>query len=436
MGLLSALYTGVSGLQSFGEGLQIIGDNIANTQTIGFKGARAEFSDLLSQTIGGAAGRSQIGRGVQLQNISTSFAQGSFTNTDRLTDLAVDGNGFFVLRENEEEYYTRNGQFTLDNEGYLVSNAGYRVQGYQFDVAGNPIISEPTDLQLARSTVLPNETTEVTMSVKLNSNAGIDTFDINDPSETSDVSTSITIYDELGERKQIQVYFTKIEDASTNVDGHDVWQYNAVVDGEEVGGVAGDLVLGARGTMEFDPAQGGVLVATTQEVLTPDGFDFSVNTQRIDFSFGPLFGNEENLAVESTQNDGQSVILTQIQDGYAQGELASIGIDKDGIVSGIYSNGRTLPIGQIALASFRNLNGLIKVGSGIYGESSESGQRTINRPNTAGLGTVAGYALELSNVDLATEFVNLIQTQRAYQANTKIITVGDQLLGDLTQLIR
>lgn len=432
MSLLSALYTGVSGLQTFGDTLQVIGDNIANVNTVGFKSSRAEFSDVLSQSINVASGRSQMGRGVTLQQISSNFAQGSFSNTDRLTDLAINGNGFFtVIDASGNKFYTRNGQLTINNEGALVTSGGMKVMGYQLDTNNNNVQELSINHAITKAQPTGNGTTPagsgVNIQLNLNANDTIkNTFDVTTPATTSNFSTSLTTYDSLGIGHTMDIYFNKTAD--------NAWSWHALVDGGALkGGTAGTYVEGASGTMTFT-GSGALDTSTT----TTSSFDFkgTDGPQVIGFNFGDAKANGGTGLLGTTQFGNPNVVTGQSQDGYTAGNLSSISVDEAGVISGTYSNGQTLPIAQLALANFNNLQGLRKAGSGLYSETTESGPATTNKPGNGGLGGISSYALELSNVDLATEFVSLISTQRAYQANSKIITVGDQLLSEIVNIIR
>jgi flagellar hook protein FlgE len=431
MSLLSALYTGVSGLQTFGDSLQVIGDNIANVNTTAFKSSRAEFSDLLSQTINGASGRSQLGRGVRLERIAASFSQGSFSNTDRLTDLAVNGNGFFIVNDGNRDYYTRNGQLTLNSDGELVTNSGMKLQGYQYDAGGNAlgtigplkIINNSTQPKVTGSGVPAG--TGININVNLDaSSATMAAFDPLNAASTSNFSTTISVYDSLGTAHSVTTYFNKTAD--------NAWGWHALVDGAELqGGTAGTPTECASGTLTYN-ASGALQTATT----TASSFNFTGTPQTIGFTWGDPIADGGTGLEGSTQFSSATVVNNQSQDGFSAGSLSTVTVDADGVISGIYSNGRTIPIGQVALANFANLQGLTKSGSGIFSETSDSGVPVISKPNVGGFGTISSFSLELSNVDLATEFVSLISTQRAYQANSKIITVGDQLLSEIVNIIR
>jgi flagellar hook protein FlgE len=445
MSLLSALYTGVSGLQSFGDSLQVIGNNIANVNTVGFKTSRAEFATLLSQPIAGGSGRGQLGRGVSLDRVSSHFSQGSFSNTNRLTDLAINGNGFFVVNDGNRGFYTRNGQFTLDANGNMINSLGHRVQGYQYDTTGNPL-NTVADLKLTSSAPQPIPTGDgsdgsgIIIFSNLDQRTPIssDPFDILNPGATSDFSTSITVYDIAGDSHNLQTYFKKTAD--------DTWEWHGVVNsGELFGGVPGTPPLGGSGIIAFTTS--GALDDIQPTVpAVGDGhtviFNFCGNTPATEQPIGLNFGDpiQDGLNLTglggTTQFASPNVVSEQNQDGFASGSLASLQVAEDGLTSGIYTNGRSIQIGQIALANFANLQGFFKAGPGIFADTSESGVPIVGEPSTGSFGTGSSFTLELSNVDLANEFVNLISTQRAYQANSKIITTVDQLLSETVNIIR
>jgi flagellar hook protein FlgE len=431
MSLLSALYTGVSGLQTFGESIQVIGDNISNVNTVGFKSSRAEFSDLLSQSLGGGSGRGQIGRGVQLDRVTKSFSQGSFSNTDRLTDMAINGNGFFMVQNGERTFYTRNGQFSLNTLGEIVTSDGHTLMGYRFDPSGQRDNTLST-LSVGGGSIQPNATGDGTnesgVNIKMNLNSAVPVnpaaFNKDNAANTSDFSTAITIYDVGGQSHSLEVYFKKTDDNE--------WTWYGLIDGADVqGGTEGVAEQVGTGVMTFTANGAYNSIAGNTVSIT-----FPTSSQTIGLDFGETIADGGDGLGGTTQFATPNVIHSQNQDGFSAGNLASLSIGSDGTISGIYTNGRTLPIGQVALANFQNTQGLISAGSGLYNETGESGPPTVGDPATGSFGTVSAFSLELSNVDLATEFVNLISLQRAYQANTKIITTGDQLLNEVVNIVR
>ena len=430
MSLISALYTGVSGLQTYGDSLQTIGDNIANVNTTAFKSSRAEFADVLNQSINVASGNSQIGRGVTLSRISTDFAQGSFSNTDRMTDLAINGNGFFVVNDGNRDFYTRNGQFSINNKGDLVTSSGLTLRGKAYDTSGVQSQSLSA-VNVSAATSAPNKTGDgtiagsgVNISANLNSTDPVKTFDPANPATTSNLSTSVTVYDALGQSHVVNVYFNKLATPTTGTGIASSWAWHASADGATpLATDGGTLDFNSSGTMVNTPA-------------TPATVSFGFITGAAAQSIGFNFAGNGSSQLPTTQWASASAIESQSQDGYASGSLTSIAVGEDGVVTGTFSNGRNAAISQIALANFANLQGLHRDGNGLYSETTDSGSPAVTTPTLGGTGTIASYSLELSNVDLANEFVNLISTQRAYQANSKVITTGDQLLQEIVNIIR
>jgi flagellar hook protein FlgE len=238
----------------------------------------------------------------------------------------------------------------------------------------------------------------------------------------------LTVYDSQGTSHSLTVYFNKMATPENT------WNWHALVNGDEVAGADPDLPFeGASGTLAF--TEGGALQTMTTDAAS-HMFNFQGTTQSISIDFGDSNDAGGTGLTGSTQYDQSSQVYSQLQNGFASGSLRTVDITDDGIIQGVYSNGQNLPIGQITLANFANLQGLFKTGAGIFANTAESGEPVIDLPNVGGFGTIAAYSLELSNVDLATEFVNLISTQRAYQANSKVITVGDQLLAEVVNIIR
>jgi flagellar hook protein FlgE len=423
MGINSALYTGVSGLNTNGNAMSVLGNNIANTNTVGFKSSRTVFSDLLSASISGSGGSSQVGRGVQLSIVDNIFSQGTFENTESNTDLAIEGEGFFIVKpdDSEETFFTRAGAFRFNENGYLVNPEGLRVQGKAFQDDGTLSAGDPTDIQVDIGTLIQaQQTANVNMTTNLDSNAvGIaGGFDVTDPVGTSNYANSTRVYDSLGNTHLVTTYFTK-SDSNPNE-----WDWNTVVDGGElVGGTPGALELVGNGTLQFDV--NGDLVAGATGATNPGAleWDNGADIQNIDLSF------------KMTQYSSDSIVISQSQDGYGAGSLVKIAIDGDGVVTANYSNGERMKVSQIALAKFPNPGGLAKAGSNLYEATDASGDIRTGVPGSE-LGKIFTNALEQSNVDLAQEFVKMITTQRGFQANSKIITTTDELLAELINLKR
>ena len=426
MSLLSSLYAGASGLAGNSLELAVVGDNIANANTIGYKAHRAAFEDALAQSLIGISG--QRGMGVQLQSVQRMMTQGAMVGTGGPTDLALQGPGFFIVRGNangrEGTFYTRAGQFTLDNEGYLTTGNGLRVQGFPADAAGN-VERTLGDLRVTGIASTPRATTEVKLRANLQADAPIlPAFDPNDPSATSNFSTSVTIFDSLGKAHQMEVFYRKTAEGE--------WEWHGLVDGASVaGGTPGTPSEVASGTLSFD-TDGKLADSTYTSSFTPVGG----STQTISFDLGDPTGAGGAGLSGITQFASPSAVSFINQDGYAAGNFASVSIESDGSIVGSFTNGQSRVIGQVAVADFAAAEHLERLGGNLLAASQASGEANVGAPTTGGRGTVVSGALEQSNVDLANEFVRMIAAQRGFQANSKTLTTADQLLSDLIQLKR
>jgi flagellar hook protein FlgE len=425
MSLLSALYSGVSGLGANGTAIAVIGDNIANVNTVGFKGSRILFQDVLSQSVMGG----QLGRGTSTQIIDKMMSQGNLQATGSSTDLAINGNGFFVLRDRGgAQLYTRAGQFRLDADGNLVNPAGLFVLGYPERQAGVASSVGLQGINLASVQSPPQLTRTATLTANLDSNAqvapGGPAFDPANPAATSNFSSGMTIYDSLGQAHTVSVYFRKAAPGQ--------WEWYAIAPPGELSSVPASG-YSASGTLTFDT--GGALQA---ESITSNSFNFTgaAPNQTVAFDFGQSIAEGGTGLTGTTQFARASEMTFQSQDGYAAGTLQGVNIDGDGVVTGSFSNGTTRALARVALASFQAQAGLEKAGGGLYRETLASGAALIGRAGEGGRGTISSSSLELSNVDLAQEFVNLITAQRAYQASSKTITTADSLLGEVLNLKR
>jgi len=434
MSIMNSLYTGVSGLTAHGIAMDIIGDNIANVNTVGFKSARGVFGDILSQFLPGAGTMAQMGRGVRATGIEQNFTQGSYISTSNVTDLAVAGNGFFVAKGTHDGingmFYTRAGQMRLDSEGYLTSPDGLRIQGYAADIAGQTTMRTLTDLRLAGTTLPPQATTSVTLTAALNPTDTIvpaGTFDPTNPDSTSSFSTTVTVYDSIGQSHQVNVYMNRTADGQ--------WEWHALANGDEVVPAApGTMVEIADGTVSFDNQGRLDQEQTNNNTVTFAG----AQAQQIAFDFGDSITTDGGTGLEgTTQFSAQaSAVLVQEQNGRATGVLQTLSVDQDGVITGGFSNGEIRTLGQVALATFQSDRGLRKVGGNMWVATPESGPASIGAANTGARGAILSNSLEQSNVDLATEFVNMITTQRGYQASSRTITTADQLLNDVIGLKR
>jgi flagellar hook protein FlgE len=422
MSILNAMYSGVSGLSAESDALGIVGDNVANTNTVGFKRSRAQFENQLGDAVGQG-----VGAGVRMARSQQIFAQGTLQTTGQATDLALSGDGFFVVKGNlggaTGEYYTRDGQLSVRNDGTIVNPSGLSVQGYEAAPDGS-YASALTDIRLPGAALPPRATTKMSMTANLDSTATPPAlaWDPQNPGATSNLATSMTTYDSLGTAHTVDVYFRNT--------GPGQWEYHALAKGAEVsGGTPGQNSEIASGTMAF------TTTGALQDVLSTGGGTVSWNgatpSQAIAMDFGKSITAGGTGLEGTTQFGSPSAISGQSQDGYTSGDLSSVKIDGDGVVSGVYSNGQTLAAGKLAIAKFRTNEGLAKAGQNLWAATNESGAAGIGVIGTGGRGSIVSGALEQSNVDVAEQFVDLITHQRAFQANSKVITTADQMLQEL-----
>lgn len=579
MSLSSSLFSGITGLNTMGNSMTVIGDNIANVNTVGFKGSRVTFQDVLSQTVATVAGTAQVGRGTSLADITASFSQGSFESTDSTTDLAIGGEGFFVVRDpsnDENEFYTRAGEFRFDKDGNFTNPAGYIVRGWALDPDTGEDQGDITDIILQSFTSSPRKSDQLTIITNLDYDASSKSTDLSsewngaDPGadyigeNAYEYQTTLKVYDSLGSTHDITIYYDKGssvseyefivtcnpgEDNRTGLDstqagvgllgrgtltfGEDngqiqdidfeafdptnttteigtpvVSQYNptdpvasgtytgtstrtytftvdtvGAIDGatakmdwtdgtnsgtitltggaQAVGalglqvdfGVAAE-VLNAGDTFTItsyadnDPGNSNSWVAKTEGSDLTNGY-FTVNADflggaatdmdvMLDFgaAYNSSSANWVNGSLSTTHYSSSSTTTFQSANGYGAGDLQSVTVGTDGVLTGQYSNGQVIPLYRVALAKFQNNQALFKVGGNLFRETRLSGDPITGKPGSNGLGSISPNSLEMSNVDLATEFVKMITTQRGYQANSKVITVVDQMLAELINLKR
>ncbi|WP_028585480.1 flagellar hook protein FlgE [Desulfogranum mediterraneum] len=425
MGIQSAMFSGVSGLNTNSQAMSVIGNNLANTNTLGFKGARSVFSDLLSSNVFGSGGTSQVGRGVGLSTIDNIFSQGTFETTNSDTDVAIEGEGFFVVSElaNESMYYTRAGAFRFNEEGYLVNPENFIVQGKAFDDAGVLLPGDPGNIQVTNVGLIEAKPTgELTYTTNLDANSdelGVGAIDAALPA-TYNYTASSQVFDSLGEPHLVSVYW-RLEDTATNT-----WGMAYAVDGGAAVALPDKLAFDGKGLLDTD-GDGN----PTGEADPPLVSAITI----ADWGNGSDLNQVIDLTFDCTQFDSASVVIGQNQDGYGAGELTNVAIDGDGIVVASYSNGEEVKIAQLVLAKFQNPGGLSLAGSNQYAATEESGTIRIGLPGPE-LGKIFTNSLEQSNVDMGQEFVKMITTQRGFQANSKIISTVDEMLGELINLKR
>ncbi|GIL17638.1 MAG: flagellar hook protein FlgE [Oligoflexia bacterium] len=427
MGILSSLYTGVSGLTAHGEALGVTADNVANANTTGFKASRAEFNDIIAKSLKGILGGNQIGRGVKVGAVNPILNQGNVDSTDKVTDLAISGDGYFTCKGSDGVSYTRDGSFHFDREGFLVTNDNQRVQGYMADEGGR-IMNKTADIKFPRALVPAKATKEVKLDLNLDSRVEpTKKFDINDPYYTSHYATGVEVYDSQGNKHLVTMFFNKTEDRA--------WEWRGVVDGKDVtGGDAGKLTEIIKGKLKFT-----VDGKLDSQEITDSNLNFAggaLQNQLVKFNFGDAI-QEGGKGIDGTKQYGKdSDLITWSQDGSAAGTITNLSFNDEGVLTALYSNGEAKDLAQIVLAKFENPEGLFKVGNNRFKDSRESGMAAIGQPNRAGRGKLFAKSLERSTVDLAAEFVQLIQGQRNFQANAKTITTTDELLNEVIQLKR
>jgi flagellar hook protein FlgE len=462
--MMRSLYAGVAGLQNHQVRMDVLGNNIANINTTGFKKGRVNFQDMLSQTLSGAArptdevggvNPKQVGLGMTIATIDTIHTQGSLQTTGVMTDLALQGEGFYILQDGEQRFYTRNGAFALDENGTLVNPAnGMRVQGWQAQTVGGVTrINTAADLTDLVIPVGGKDPARATTLVELACNLDKRTPEIPAGASPQAIldgtwSTSFDIFDSFGNVHKLQVNFQKVTGIANR------WQGQVVVDPEAPVGTNTRIEIGAANNadnlffVDFDnlgslqsvlDAQNDTLNAGTLQVQV--GFDVpEADIPAGQAAYRQLFllnlgqvGSYRNAVTQFAEKSSTKAIT---QDGYPLGYLESFKIDQNGEIIGVYTNGTNRPIGQVALASFTNPGGLEKEGENTYVVSNNSGDPRIDPAGVAGKGKIIAGTLEMSNVDLAEQFTDMIVTQRGFQANSRTITTSDQMIQELLTLKR
>jgi len=435
MSLFTTLNTGASGLGVQSAALSVIGDNIANISTVGYKGSRATFADFMPQVAAGMAGPATIGSGSGLNTVSTLFGQGSLTATGSATDMAISGAGFFMVMDGKDAYYTRAGEFYLDEDGYLVTAGGYNLQGY--GASDGEVSGSLGSLQISTDPALPQATEEVLLTAVLDSDTEV-TSDMAALSFTGSTggatwddlpdgvfTTSVTVYDEQGGSHEVTIAFERT--------ATDQWSWVALADGEDLGMTADYPLELASGTCTFDTD--GTMTAYSGSFSTV-GYTWSngAEVSAIDFQFG-LDSTGAETGGGLTMSAADSAVSAVSQDGYPLGELTDLSIGTDGTITGTYTNGEEVILGQVALATFASEAGMEREGGSLFRATVSSGDPTIGAAGTGGRGAIYSYALEASNVELEDEFVAMITAQRGYQAAARVVTTADQTLQELVNLI-
>jgi len=415
---------GLSGLNASSKNLDVIGNNVANASTYGAKASRAEFADMYATAMTGGGG-SNIGIGVNLAGVTQQFTQGNISTTASSLDLAINGQGFFEVQAPDgQTLYSRNGQFQVNKDGVIQSNAGMKLLGYPADDQGTIQPGQAQPLQLPTAGIDPNRTTEISMEMNLDSRVGATLpattpmIDFNDAT-TYNNATSLTVFDDKGQDVALTYYFQK--------SATDTWNVYVTANGSPVNlDGAGDPA--PLTTMVF-PSDGGTPTAPAAPITLD--IPASINASGADTL--AITGIQLDLT-HAKQKGGVFGITDMAQDGYAPGQLSGLSIEKNGIVMATYSNGQSKPAGQLELATFRNTQGLKPLGGNNWARTFESGDPVVGTPGQGNLGVLQSGALEESNVDLTAELVNMMTAQRIYQANSQTIKTQDQIMQTLVNL--
>jgi flagellar hook protein FlgE len=405
----------LSGLTASSTALSAIANNLANLNTVGYKESKATFRDLFYQTLGTTGGGDpiQVGAGTAVGSMATRFAPGSVDTTGVPTDVAIMGDGFFVVEKDGLPQYTRAGNFQVGTDGYLRTQNDQLVMGYPAQAGQVQLNGALAPLQLGKGQISPPSAT-ASLQARVNLDA---TSDVGDT-----FSTHITTYDSLGDSHVVTLKFDKAAQNS--------WNYQVTLPAADTGATGNDTVL-KSGTLTFDGS--GHLTAPAADVT---GIAISgLANGAADMTFTWKLLDESGVAMVTQMASASDTASTQ-QDGFSSGTLQDFTIGSDGVIQGSFSNEKTLVLGQVALANFANVQGLTRVGNNDYTATLASGEGVVGAPGTGGRGALAGGALELSNVDIAQEFAQMILAQRGYEANARAVTTFDEITQDTINLKR
>lgn len=402
---------GLSGLNAAAKNLDVIGNNVANSGTVGFKQSQAQFADVYANSLTGAGG-ANVGIGVKVAQVTQQFTQGNITATNNPLDMAINGGGFFRMENNGEVTYQRNGQFQLNTLGFIVNPTGAKLTGYTADASGVLSTGSPAPLSINTTDLSPQITSEVNVVLNLDSGEAVPAatpFNIGDPTSFNR-STPVSVFDSLGNAQMLQMFYVKTANPGE-------WEVYAATDGAQIGaGAVATLNFNTSGILTTAmPLAAPITVPATATGATPT---FPVT---LDFSGTTQFGSAYSINALN-------------QDGYTSGRLAGFSVGADGMVLGRYTNERTAVLGQVVLANFANPNGLQPLGNNMWAETATSGSALVGTPDSGSLGVLQSSAVEDSNVDLTAELVNLITAQRMYQANAQTIKAQDAVMQTLVNL--
>ncbi|MDP2064651.1 MAG: flagellar hook protein FlgE [Burkholderiaceae bacterium] len=405
---------GVSGLNAASRNLDVIGNNIANANTVGAKLSRAEFADVYASASSNL-GSNAVGIGVRVDAVTQQFTQGNLRTTENPLDMAINGRGFFRMSNNGDVTFTRAGQFQLDQTGFVVNSQGARLTGFGVDATGQIATGVPTDIQLPTGGIAPQvtSTADLTLNLDAASTVPASAFAITDASSYTG-ATSLAVFDGQGNEQAVSLYFRRTATANE-------WEVFAAFDGQTLplGGPPAPV-----GNVTFSPQ--GTLVSPA----APAGLSLNL-------PFSAASGGPSNVALNfpGTTQFGSPFGVTQVsQNGFAAGRLSGFSITPEGAIQARFSNGQTQIRGQVALADFRNPQGLVPIGNNQWAQTLASGQPSVSAPGSGNLGVVQGGALEESNVELTQQLVDMITAQRSYQANAQTIQAQDQIMQTLVNL--
>nr|WP_225778704.1 flagellar hook protein FlgE [Pseudomonas sp. Marseille-Q3773] len=445
---------GLSGLYAANKQLDVTGNNIANVNTTGFKSSRAEFADVYAGANRLGVGKNQVGNGVRLAAVSQQFTQGDVNNTGNVLDMGIQGQGFFVLSDNGSRVYTRAGAFQASKDNFVVTSDGLRLQGYAADSTGKIQKGVLTDLQIDTSALQPKATSLIDQGINLNSSAADIPLEVDDgtgamvpnlPFDPADQKTytksfPTKVYDSQGNEHTMEQFYRKT--------GTNEWTMYTLVDGRNPFDPSSTAPL--TGTISFN-SDGSVKSMTADNTGHPAGSSFTVTNNTfsmtgwvpaVEDSAGNWIangaaGNADGMRLSmnsTTSYNTETARMSQSQDGYATGILSSLSIDSTGVLFASFSNQQSRAIGQVALASFANEQGLQQIGGTRWTETYTSGIPGIDAPKTGTLGSVESNSLEASNVNLTQELVELIKAQSNYQANAKTISTESTIMQTIIQM--
>lgn len=449
---------GLSGLNATSKQLDVIGNNISNASTVGFKMAQAQFADVFANSLSGAGGNS-VGIGVKVQSVMQLFTQGNISSSNNPLDMAINGSGFFRMSTNGAITYSRNGQFSLDKNGFVVNAQGSQLTGYAADTNGVLSTGAAVPLNINTSDIAPKQTDAVNALLNLDSRSLVPgtqlpvsvppvivpiAFSLTDPLSYNS-STSVAVFDSLGNSHVLQTFFVRVDNDPGGARPIPVavppaaqvsaqWDIFAAVDGILIAGTApAPAPTNSVGTLGFD-AYGKLVGVSPNFALTDPnaiGIDIPVTTGAVT----PISTPTVKYDMTGMTQYGAPFSVNSIkQDGYTSGKLSKFNTSKDGTIVGSYTNGRTAVLGQVALANFTNPNGLQSLGDNQWNETATSGPALVGVPGSGSMGVLTSNAVEDSNTDLTGELVNMITAQRVYQANAQTIKTQDQVLQTLVNL--